>query len=67
MMVMNTFAATHLTITYNPTDRMTEEAKRLQKRLSRYEDEEINDDAIETIFPSRKRRTHCFITEPAVF
>ena len=46
---------------------MTKEAKRLQTRLSRYEDSENCGIVTETNFQIRRKRDHCFITEPAVF
>lgn len=46
---------------------MTKEARRLQNRLSRYEDIDIKEDVEELDFQIRRKRDHCFITEPAVF
>ena len=46
---------------------MTKEARRLQTRLSRYEDTEIMGDGEDQDFQTRRKRDHCFITEPAVF
>jgi hypothetical protein len=46
---------------------MTEEAERLKVRLSRYEDPEITHELYNNGFQNRRKRAHCFITEPAVF